>query len=91
MLKLDLSKKAAKFLKKLPPKHGRQLALKIHSLQENPYPHDYSHLKGSLGNYLRVGAGEYRIIYEVIGDTLYVILVGKRNDDEIYGQMQRLV
>ncbi|MBI2118941.1 MAG: type II toxin-antitoxin system RelE/ParE family toxin [Elusimicrobia bacterium] len=91
MLKLNISKKASKFLKKLPPKHGKQLAVCIRALQENPRPQDYSHLKGVLSNFLRVDSGEYRIIYETAGDTLYIILIGKRNDDEVYRQMVRLV
>jgi mRNA interferase RelE/StbE len=39
----------------------------------------------------RVRAGNYRIVYAVAADTLNVLLVGKRNDDEIYRQLRRMV
>lgn len=33
---------------------------------------------------LRVDIGEYRIVYEVERDTVRVLVIGKRNDDEGY-------
>ena len=33
----------------------------------------------------------HRIVYAVAADTLNVLLVGKRNDDEIYRQLRRMV
>ena len=84
MLNVNLSRNAAKFLRKLPQKHSFQIAVKIRSLQENPYPSDYKQLKGNLGQYYRIDSGEYRVIYEILGDILYIILIGKRNDDEVY-------
>ena len=91
MLKLDLSRHAEKFLKKLVPKHAQQIAVRIRSLQQNPLPQDRSALKGRLGEYLRANSGEYRIIYEIVGDTLYVVLVGKRNDGDVYRRMKRMI
>ena len=38
----------------------------------------------------RVDSGEYRIIYKVIGETLYVPLVGRRNDDDVYKRLKRM-
>ncbi len=90
MLKLNFSKKTAKFLHKIPQKHGQQIALKIQSLQENPYPQDAKRLKGVLGNYTRVDSGEYRIIFELINDTIYLVLIGKRNDDEVYRKLRNI-
>ena len=40
-------------------------------------------------DYRRTDIGEYRIIYKTSGDTLQIILVGKRNDDEIYDSLTR--
>jgi mRNA interferase RelE/StbE len=34
--------------------------------------------------------GEYRVIYRISGDTVEVLLVGKRNDDEVYKDWKRL-
>jgi mRNA interferase RelE/StbE len=85
MLKLLVSKKAQKFLDDLPPKQFRQIMKKVFALIENPRPHDSEELRGY--PFLRNDVGEYRIIYDVKGDTLRVILVGKRNDAEVYRQL----
>jgi len=85
MLKLLVSKKAQKFLDDLPPKQFRQIMKKVFALLENPRPHDSKELRGY--PFLRNDVGEYRIIYDVQGDTLRLILVGKRNDAEVYRQL----
>jgi len=85
MLKLLVSNKARKFLDNLPPKQFRQIIKKVFSLLENPRPHDTEELRGY--PFLRNDVGEYRIIYDIEKDTLRLILVGKRNDDEVYRQL----
>ena len=85
MLKLLISKKAQKFLDKLPPKQFRQIVKKVIALLEEPRPHDSEELRGY--PFLRNDVGEYRVIYDVQGDTLRLILVGKRNDAEVYRQL----
>ena len=85
MLKLLVSKKAQKFLDDLPPKQFRQIIKKVFSLLENPRPHDSEELRGY--PFLRNDVGEYRIIYDVQGDTLRLIVIGKRNDEEVYRQL----
>ena len=84
MLKLLVSKKAQKFLDDLPPKQFRQIIKKVFALLENPKLHDSEVLQGYPS--LRSYAVEYRIIYDVKGDTLRLILIGKRNDAEVYQQ-----
>ena len=81
MLKLQLSRESQKFLDSLPPKQFRQIVKKVFSLMENPLPHDSQEMKGY--PFLRNDIGEYRIIYDVQEGTLRIVLVGKRNDDEI--------
>lgn len=85
MLKLLISKDAQKFLDTLPPKQFRQIVKKVFALMEDPRPHDTKELKGY--PFLRNDAGEYRIIYDLENDTLRLILVGKRNDDEVYKRL----
>ena len=85
MLRLLVSKKAQKFLDDLPPKQFRQIMKKVFALLENPRPHDSGELRGY--PFLRNDVGEYRIIYDVQGDTLRLILVGKRNNAEVYRQL----
>ena len=88
MLKLDIKHRATKFIKKLQPKHRRQVSGKILELQYNPLPSDSEQLTGF--SYKRADIGEYRIIYRVEGDTLRVPLIGKRNDDEVYRKLRRM-
>ena len=88
MLELDLKHRASKFMRKLPPKHRRQIAEKIVSLRHEPLPPDSEQLKGL--DYRRADIGEYRVIYRVEGNTLLIPLVGKRNDDEVYKKLKRL-
>lgn len=82
MFKVNISRQAEKFLNNIQPKHARQIAVKITELQENPLPHDSIELKGSA--YRRADVGEYRIIYWVESDTLMIVVIGKRNDDQVY-------
>jgi len=85
MLKLQISKDSGKFLDTLPPKQFRQIVKKVFSLLENPRPNDYKELKGH--PFLRCDSGEYRIVYDVSEDTLRIIIIGKRNDDEVYRRL----
>ena len=88
MLKLEITKQARNFFKILPPKQYRQVFNKILSLLENPRPADSEQLQGH--PYRRADVGEYRIVYRVHEDCLVVVLVGKRNDDEIYRLLKKL-
>ena len=78
---LIIDRRVTKRLRKLPPKHFRQVTEKLKELSNNPFPQDYIHLKGKLPGY-RVNIGEYRILYMV--DTKYktvdVYLVLNRNE-----------
>jgi mRNA interferase RelE/StbE len=82
MLKIDITKSAGKFIKKLPPKQFKQVVGTILGLRENPKPHDSKQLIG-YPEYKRVDIGEYRIIYRVDTGTVYIATIGKRNDDEV--------
>jgi mRNA interferase RelE/StbE len=88
MRRLDLTKRARKFLDTLPPKQFRQVVRKIFDLLKDPEPHDSSPLKGH--NYLRADVGEYRIIYRFDTDTVWIAVVGKRNDSEVYRALRGL-
>lgn len=90
MLKIEISKRAEKFIRTLPAKQKRQITGKILDLRTNPEPNDSIRLKG-YDQYRRADIGEYRIIYFVRESVVLVIfLAGKRNDDDIYKQLKRL-
>ena len=91
MRQINLSRDAAKFLGKLENKFVKQLALRIKSLAVQDHAHDSKALKGKLANYHRIDVGEFRIIYKYAEQQLYIVLVGKRNDNEVYKLMNRKV
>jgi mRNA interferase RelE/StbE len=89
MLRLRLSKDASDFLPTRQPKHQRQIAAKIQTLRDDPSPIDSKAIIGQRREFRRADIGEYRIIYRVEADTLFVAAIGKRNDDEVYRKLRR--
>lgn len=92
MPKLDGLATVLDFLNGLQPKIAAQIAKKVLALNVDPLPADSEHLSGYQG-YYRVDSGEYRIVYRFFPDEnlVEVILVGKRNDDDVYKRLKRLL
>lgn len=88
-MNLILSRDSKKFIEKLEAKQARQIVIKIKSLEFDAYPSDSKKLKGTKSEYYRVDMGEFRIIYEVTNDDILILLVGKRNDNEVYNKFKR--
>ena len=86
MLPIELQPAARRFLETLPPKQFRQVVRKIFAIADDPAPQDSRLLKGY--PFRRADAGEYRIIYDLAERGLRVVLVGKRNDDEVYRRLR---
>lgn len=88
MLDIKFSKDSVKFISRLSPKQQQQIALKIIDLRKNNgLLHDSRPLKGSA--FYKTDIGEYRIIHEIDNSILHIILIGKRNDDEVYKKFNR--
>ena len=87
MRQIVLSKLVEKFLKTLPPKQQRQVTLKILSLESDVQPQDAKKLIGY--SQYRVDSGEYRIIYDWSEFTIYIRIVGRRNDSDVYRKLER--
>ena len=64
MYELHVAGRVLKRLKRLPPKHRRQVWKRVESLEDNPRPQDCKKLKGSLEGY-RITVGEYRLLYTI--------------------------
>ena len=90
MYKLDPTKDTLKFLNGLDAKQYRQIGRKIFSLLNNPLPHDCEEIKGT-DNYFRVDIGEYRVIYRIEEETLKLVLIGIRNDGDVYKKLERKI
>jgi len=85
MLRLNLTDAALPLLEDLPDK---QLVNTVFNLLKNPTSQDSGLLKGY--PYRRVDLGEYRIVYQVQGEALQVLVIGKRNDDDVYKKLSCL-
>jgi mRNA interferase RelE/StbE len=89
ILKLKPNRDIEKSLTDLPPKHFRQIMLKVLKLLSNPYPNDVKKIVMNNTDYLRADVGEYRIIYKVDEEVLNLVLIDKRNDDAVYKALKR--
>ena len=90
MLALKLSKQVGKFLNRIPTKHAIQISNKIELMRVKRENEDAIELKGYFP-FCRSKSGEYRIIFKIEDETLFVVLIGKRNDDEIYRKIKRIL
>jgi len=81
MHKVIWDEKAYDALNKLEPIVSRRILNKVKELSENPYSKDIKRLKGIEGFRLRVG--DYRVIFEIEGEIIYILKVGHRKN--IYG------
>ena len=87
MLKLDIKRPAFDCLVELQAKQFKQVMLSIIRLTKDPHPQDSKKLTGY--PYHRIDMGEFRVIYDIDNEeTVRIILVGKRNDDEVYKRLK---
>lgn len=89
MRKIQLHKQASKFTLNLPPKQQRQIATTLVRLQDKVEQNDSKKLHGY--KYYRIDCGEYRVIYDWDEYTVFVYIIGKRNDDDVYKKAQKLL
>lgn len=78
---VQVSDAAKASLKEIPVRDRLRIARKIDQLAENPQPFGSLKMKGE-ENTFRIRSGDYRIIYEVLGDVLRVLVlrIGHRKD-----------
>lgn len=88
-MSVALSHKAEKFLFDLQPKQFKQVAARVLDLGRDPRPADMRHMQGHPG-YFRITVGEFRVIYRTNDEIVHVVVVGSRNDDDVYRQFDRL-
>ena len=91
-LSYKLSKHALRFLKKIPAKHAKQIIERIGQFTADQKSVVSEQLQGYPSLH-RIKSGEYRIIYRIEQDKLlvFVLRVGKRNDDEVYKNLDVLL
>jgi mRNA interferase RelE/StbE len=81
--KIVLTPAARRCLTSLSRSDLRRVDAKILSLRHNPRPPGAKRLAGQQG-FLRVRAGDYRIIYQVADDRLIVLVVRIGHRREVY-------
>jgi mRNA interferase RelE/StbE len=86
---IDLTRRAHKFLANLQSKQFKQVTGRILSLSRDPYPQDCKHLSGHPG-FRRIDVGEFRVCYEASDGVVRIAVVGKRNDDAVYRELNRV-
>lgn len=85
MLKRRITKAAEKAMDNMPDKQFCQLYDSIESLRVIPDPQDSQELISKVTpRRRRKDVGEYRIIYYYDDTSLYIDLIGKRNDKDVY-------
>lgn len=80
---VKLSKPAAKYYEKLPPKIKIKVTEIINQLRENPYAiPNVKPLEGSNYDDFRIRIGSLRFLYRIHNDTLIIIVldIGPRGD-----------
>ncbi len=92
MPRLDGLKSVLDYMAGLQPKIAGQIARKVMALAVDPAPRDSEALAGTPG-YRRVDVGEHRMVYLLreSDDVVEILLVGKRNDDDVYRRLRRLL
>lgn len=90
MLKIIPTRDFCNMLNEMQEKQFKQIWKCILNLIENPRPHDSK----KIGEYeecpiYRVDSGEFRIIYQYNEKCLYPLVLGKRNDGQVYKEMKR--
>jgi len=76
MYQIEWKEHAIQNIEKLESSTAKRIIKKVEELSENPYSKDIKRLKGIEGFRLRVG--DYRVIFEIEGNIIYVLKVGHR-------------
>ena len=79
-----------KFLRRLQEKQFKQIWKKVLGLLSEPRPNDSKKIGTCDGREVfRADSGEFRILYSFDTKKLWLVLIDKRNDDEVYKSYNR--
>ncbi len=77
-----VGKKAEKFLNILPEPYFSTITIAIAELENDPRPQGCKKLKGNTSYRIRVG--NYRIVYDILDDTLVIIVINIGHRKNVY-------
>ena len=75
---LEIKAEPLKFLRSLSADERRQIGHRLHCLQRD-FSGDVTKLRGSRNEY-RLRVGDWRALFELVGDTIVVYAIGDRKD-----------
>lgn len=81
MYRIEVTRAAQRDLTALPKSVFKRVDAKIQSLAEDPHPRGTKKLEDNL---FRVRIGDYRIIYQVVSDTITIAIIRVRHRREVY-------
>jgi mRNA interferase RelE/StbE len=84
--RVEFKSSAAKALRKIPKSDQKRIANKIDSLSENLPDPATTKMKGD-NPFHRVRVGDYRIIYEIHGDILLIVVLKIGHRKEVYRRL----
>jgi len=84
---LRLAESAGRALKKLPHDIRARVSAKIEALATDPFPAGVKKLQGQEDTY-RFRVGDYRVVYEVHGSILLIVVLRIGHRSEIYRGLQ---
>jgi mRNA interferase RelE/StbE len=80
---VQFARSARKELQALPARIQDRLLEAIEALAEEPRPRGCKKLKGTAATY-RIRVGDYRVVYDVDGDKILVLIVRVRHRKDAY-------
>ncbi|RLE84816.1 MAG: type II toxin-antitoxin system RelE/ParE family toxin [Thermoprotei archaeon] len=83
MYRVELSRRAFRFLKRLDPEARRRVFEKLASLRDEPIPRGAVKLRGEKGAY-RLRVGDYRILYKVLWGEGVVLVFKIEHRKRVY-------
>lgn len=85
--RIELKPSAVRDLKKLPRSVQLRVSSMIDALAADPRPPGTEKLAGGRKELYRARVGDYRILYEVRGKVLLVLVIRIRHRREVYRQL----
>ena len=84
--RVEFKRPAAKALKKIPKSDQKRIGSKIDCLSENLPDPATTKMKGD-NPFYRIRVGDYRIIYEIHGDILVIMVLKIGHRKEVYRRL----
>lgn len=81
--KIELSRSALKNMGKIPKKELIRIGNRIDALCSDPRPADIKKIRGD-ENLYRIRSGNYRILYRIYDDEIYILIVDVDHRKDAY-------